>query len=165
MTGSVTISRTATLNAGETWSDSMTVKTKRPVPGADPTYEQTVSHTLTIRLEPDIIIDPSQATKLKYYENHNAVYYDVYKVPIPIGTLFSCSETWVPSSAGIGSKEDPLLGKTTPRRITEEDILELKARGEYYYIIYNSYGKIIDFDSYLNPLIASEWSIIGREEE
>lgn len=165
VTGSVTISRTATLNAGETWSDSMTVKTKRPVPGADYTYEQTVSHTLTIRLEPDIIIDPSQATKLTYYENHNGIYYDVYSVPIPVGTLFSCHETWVPSSAGNGSNHDPLLDKTTPRNITEEDILTLEARGEGYHIIYNSYGEIIDFNSYLNPLIASDWSITDQKKE
>lgn len=164
VTGSVTISRTATLNAGEAWHDSMTQKRTENVPGADYTYEKTVTHTLRIGLGPNIVIDPSQSIKLKYYENHNARYFDVYAVPIPEGTLFICDDQWTNSPEEESTNRDPFFKRPSNRRITEEEKLELMIDGIGCHIIYDSYGNIIDFYSDVNPLIYYEWSKIDRED-
>lgn len=158
--GSISISRSVTLNSGESWSDSMTVRTK---PTGSNSY---VRHVLTSRLGENIVIDASSAKKLKSYTNHNGTYYNVYSIPIPEGTLFTSAIDWYPSSAGEGTRRDPVFNEVTPRRITNEEIQQLQSGGKYNcHIIFDSNGNIIDFCSKLNPMIASTWSVPEIEEE
>ncbi len=154
------ISEIVTYADGESWRDSMTVRTR-------PTGSNTtVRHVLTSQLGADVYTYTFRTWHFATYTNHNGTYSNVDARIVAPGTYFGCYNRWYGDSSKPNSNADPAFGLDTPRALTEDEILTLVENNYAIFVVYNpSNGSIIDFYSVLNPLIASEWSIIKTTGE
>ena len=141
------------LNLSKSWSDSIKVTWK--------VGRSTAYHSLTSSISS---VYYSGYYQISSYKNHKGTYNDVYVLKVSPYTLFASYDiTSIPatSSSKLSYTKNvyDYLGMSTPRKITSSDLSDLKSDKDYCYIIYNpNTNTIIDFYSYLNPIIYYGWS-------
>ena len=136
------------LTLAKTWTDSMKVTWK--------VGKKTAYHSLTSSIS---TVYYSGYYQLSSYKNHNGTYNNVYVLKVSPYTLFASSDITYTTSSYIRIYTDYITGQSTPRRISSSDLSDLESCDDYCYIIYNANtNTIIDFYSYLNPIIYYGWS-------
>ncbi len=94
----------------------------------------------------------SNINVLNSYSNHNGTYSNVWILEVAPNILFMSADIQSSSMSGSYSNyNDSIFGLKFPRRLTAEKLNSVTAYVIYYLIS----STIVDFYSYLNPLIAS----------
>ncbi len=136
------------LTLSKAWSDSMKVTWK--------VGRSTAYHSLTSSIS---TVYYSGYYQVSSYTNHKGTYKNVYVLKVSPYTLFGSYDITKTPSSYTRRSTDFITEQSTPRRISSSDLDDLTYYNDYCYIIYNpNNNTIIDFYSYLNPIIYYGWS-------